>query len=65
MKKPSSLLGLGREGHKVEPRDMSIAANRLFKEQNRHKGLVAVRAPRQPSQEERELRGLTRIPALS
>ena len=53
---------LNQEVQKIEQRDMFVVANRLFKEQNRHKGLIAVRAPRQPSKEERELHELTHMP---
>ena len=53
---------LNQEIQKIEHRDMFIIANRLYKEQNKHKGLVAVRAPRQPSIEERELHELTHVP---
>lgn len=75
LREAAEFLGLGRGGskntlwtrlnqeiQKIEHREMFIVANRLFKEQNRHKGLVAVRAPRQPSKEEQELHELTHVP---
>ena len=75
LREAAEFLGLGRGGskhsiwtrlnqeiQKIEHRDMFIVANRLYKEQNKHKGLVAIRAPRQPSNEERELHELTHVP---
>ena len=75
LREAAEFLGLGRGGskytlwtrlnqevQKIEQRDMFVVANRLFKEQNRHKGLIAIRAPRQPSKEEKELHELTHVP---
>lgn len=52
LREAAEFLGFGRGGGKAAlwTRLNQEAANRLFQEQNRHKGLVAVRAPRQPSQ---------------
>ena len=75
LREAAEFLGLGRGGskatlwtrlnqeiQKMEHREMFVIANRLYKEQNKHKGLVAIRAPRQPSNEERELHELTHVP---
>ena len=75
LREAAEFLGVGRGGsknslwtrinqeiQKMENKELFTAANRLFREQHRHQGLVPVRAPRQPSTEERELRELTHIP---
>ena len=53
---------INQEIQKMEHRELFTTANRLFREQNQHKGLVPVHVPRQPSAEERELHELTHIP---
>ena len=75
LREAAEFLGVGRGGsksslwtrinqevQKMENKELFTAANRLFREQHRHQGLVPVRAPRQPSTAERELHELTHIP---
>ena len=75
LREAAEFLGVGRGGSKnalwtrinqevqeMEHKELFTTANRLFREQNQHKGLVPVHVPRQPSAEERELHELTHIP---
>eukprot|EP00913_Durusdinium_trenchii_P016912 g15900.t1 len=75
LREAAEFLGVGRGGsknalwtrinqevQKMEHKELFTTANRLFREQNKHKGLVPVHVPRQPSAEERELHELTHIP---
>ena len=53
---------LNQQVQKTEHQQFFVSANRLYKEQNKHKGLVHVPIPRQPSQQERELHELVHLP---
>ena len=53
---------LNQQVQKIEHQQLFASANRLYKEQNKHKGLVHVPLPRQPSQQERELHELVHLP---
>ena len=46
----------------LECEELFLAANKLYREEARQKGIIQVNIPRQPSREERELHELTNLP---
>ena len=53
---------LNQKVQQLEYEELFLAANKLYKEEARQKGLVQVNIPRQPGKEERELHELTHLP---
>ena len=53
---------LNQKVQQLEYEELFLAANKLYKEEARQKGLAQVNIPRQPRKEERELHELTHLP---
>ena len=53
---------LNQKVQQLEYEELFLAANKLYKEEAKQKGVVQVNIPRQPSQEERELHELAHLP---